>query len=154
MFDDLKNLWQKITNVDAENLKIDNAEQVIIAALFIHLVKADGVVSESEQTLMKKLLHKEYQLDSGKLDELILEGEKADNEAVDLYRFTNNLKQHLDQHARCRLVKMLWQLVYVDGVLHEVEDNIVWRISELLNVNQRERRLLRQEVLASNEQNP
>jgi uncharacterized tellurite resistance protein B-like protein len=40
----------------------------------------------------------------------------------------------------------MWQIVYADGELHELEDNIVWRVAELIGIEQRERILLRQQV--------
>ena len=43
---------------------------------------------------------------------------------------------------------MLWQIVLADGVLHEIEDSVVWRIAELLGVETRERIRLRQKVEA------
>ncbi len=40
----------------------------------------------------------------------------------------------------------LWQMVYADGEVHEFEDNIVWRVAELLDVEARDRLALKQSV--------
>ena len=56
--------------------------------------------------------------------------------------------RNLDKEQRLRLIELLWELVYSDGVRHELEDNVVWRISELLGVDSRERIALRQSVKA------
>ncbi len=40
----------------------------------------------------------------------------------------------------------MWDVVYADGELHELEDNTLWRVSELLGVDGRERVLARQQA--------
>jgi uncharacterized tellurite resistance protein B-like protein len=37
----------------------------------------------------------------------------------------------------------MWEIVYADGELHELEDNVVWRVAELIGVDSRERIALR-----------
>jgi uncharacterized tellurite resistance protein B-like protein len=34
---------------------------------------------------------------------------------------------------------MMWEIVYADGELHEMEDNTIWRIAELIGVESRDR---------------
>ena len=54
------------------------------------------------------------------------------DEAVDLYRFTSLLNRSLDEEGRCRIVEMMWQVVYADGDVTEFEDNLIWRAADLL----------------------
>ena len=70
----------------------------------------------------------------------------ADDEAVDLYAFTSILKRALDQEQRISFVELLWEVVYADGDRHELEENVVWRIAELLGVSARQRVWARQRV--------
>ncbi len=44
----------------------------------------------------------------------------ADNEAVDLYRFTSILKSRLDDAGRLRVIEMMWEMAFADGVVHEI----------------------------------
>ena len=41
---------------------------------------------------------------------------------------------------------MMWDVVFADGVVSEFEENVVWRIAELLGVSNRDRIMLRQKV--------
>ncbi len=66
-------------------------------------------------------------------------GDRADKEAIDLYAFTSVLKRHLDAEARKAFIGMMWEIVYADGELHELEDNTVWRVAELIGVESRDR---------------
>jgi uncharacterized tellurite resistance protein B-like protein len=73
------------------------------------------------------------------LDALAAAGERADNEAIDLYAFTSVLKRQLDPDARKAFIGLMWEIVYADGELHELEDNIVWRVAELMDVERHDR---------------
>ena len=41
---------------------------------------------------------------------------------------------------------MMWQVVFADSKNHELEDNMVWRIAELIGVSARQRTVLRNEI--------
>jgi uncharacterized tellurite resistance protein B-like protein len=73
-------------------------------------------------------------------------GEQSDREAVDFYHFTSVLKHTLDDDGRRKIVEMLWDIAFADGLVDEVEENTIWRIAELLGVSTRDRVLLRQRV--------
>jgi uncharacterized tellurite resistance protein B-like protein len=45
----------------------------------------------------------------------------------------------MDEAQRVRVVENLWEIVFADGTSHEFEENLVWRISELLAVNRHDR---------------
>ena len=42
----------------------------------------------------------------------------------------------------------MWEIVFADGDLHELEDHTVWRIAELIGVDRRDRILERQKAQA------
>jgi hypothetical protein len=41
---------------------------------------------------------------------------------------------------------MMWTIAYADGELQEFEENIIWRVSELLGVPARDRIALRRKI--------
>ena len=120
--------------------------KVAAAALMFHVMDADGDRRESESKRLKAILAEAYGLSGRELDELLRAGEEADQEAIDLYAFTSVLKRSLSREGCAEFVKIMWEIVYADGELHELEDNIVWRVAELIGVDSRERIALRQLV--------
>ena len=72
----------------------------------------------------------------------------ADRSAIDLYHFTRQLNHVLDDEGRRRIVKMMWEVVYVDESVNEFESNIIWRAADLLGVSSRQRIELRQQIAA------
>jgi uncharacterized tellurite resistance protein B-like protein len=120
--------------------------QLAQAALMFHVVAADGIVTDDEKNRLSALLAQKFGLAGDDTRKLIEEARTADNEAVDLYTFTRTLKRELDSEAKIAIIRELWQMVYADGQVHEFEDNIVWRIAELLDVEARDRIALKQAV--------
>jgi uncharacterized tellurite resistance protein B-like protein len=43
---------------------------------------------------------------------------------------------------------MMWEMAYADGRVSEFEENVMWRVSDLLGVSARERVELRRQVAA------
>jgi uncharacterized tellurite resistance protein B-like protein len=120
--------------------------KVAAAALMFHVMDADGERRDAERRRLKELLAEAYGLSGQELDRLVRAGEEADQEAIDLYAFTSVLKRSLTREGCIEFVKIMWEIVYADGELHELEDNVVWRVAELIGVDSRERVALRQLV--------
>ena len=47
---------------------------------------------------------------------------------------------------RQRLIEMMWTIAYSEGELHAFEENIIWRVSELLGVSTNDRIALRRKI--------
>src|ERR1700730_5086878 len=124
----------------------DDDHRLAAAALLFHATAIDGVVSEEERKKLRQLLKLRFGLDDADTNDLVAAAEAADSEAVDLYGFTSVLKRRLDEAERERIVAMMWELVFADGKVHEFEDNLVWRVAELLGVSSQARIHLKQVV--------
>ncbi len=118
---------------------------IAVAALLVHLAAVDGVVTKKEQMKIKSLLKTYFDLDEGKVKHLIEEATDVDKQAVDFYQFTSSLSK-LKSEKRIEIIRLLWQVAYADGYNHELEDNMIWRIAELIGVSNRERTILRKEI--------
>ena len=116
------------------------------AALLFHVIAVDGEVTADESAALKGLLEQRFGLDDAAAAELMSAAEEADDEAVDLYTFTHVLKAALEPADRERIIELMWKLVYADGSVHEFEDNVVWRVAELLGVSSEDRIRLKQTV--------
>ena len=44
------------------------------------------------------------------------------------------------------MIERPWEMVFADGELHEFEDNVVWRVAQLLHVESPDRIAMKQRV--------
>ncbi|MBS9721588.1 TerB family tellurite resistance protein [Tianweitania sp. BSSL-BM11] len=123
----------------AEKGITEDDPRVAATALLLHVMDADGVRSEDEHSVLHQALSKRFGLQGSELDAILAAGEEAEREAVDLYGFTSVLMRQLDEEQRVRFIELMWQVVFADGEVHELEDNTVWRVAELMGVDSRTR---------------
>ena len=149
MFDALKSFFDEMRGAPTERPFDADDHRIAAAALLIHIANADGHVDEPERHRLHRIIEDKFQLDPPTANKLIAFAEESEREAVDLYHFTSVLRRALDAEGRRAVVGLLWDMAYADGAVHEFEENIVWRISELLGVSPRDRIALRQNAEAT-----
>ena len=116
-----------------------------VAALLVHLAAVDGSTKPEERAAVKGALMDYYDLGEDEVEELMEEATRRDAESVDFYRFTSALSS-LESQERLEIIRMMWQVVFADRKNHELEDNMVWRIAELIGVSARDRTTLRAQM--------
>ena len=116
-----------------------------VAALLVHLAAVDGQMTDAERQVIKGALMDQYELDEASVSRLIKEAALRDAEAVDLYKFTSTLAA-LELDERIEIIRMMWTVVFADQSNHEMEDNMVWRVAELIGVSSRDRTILRRQI--------
>jgi uncharacterized tellurite resistance protein B-like protein len=124
-----------------------NPMQLAVTALMFAVMDADGVRHEAEIEMLQTLMSERFDLEGGKLMELIAQAEAAEAESVGLYQFTSVVTR-LEEHERVHLVELMWEVVFADGELHEMEDHVLWHIADLIGVSQRDRVELRRKAAA------
>jgi uncharacterized tellurite resistance protein B-like protein len=145
MFDALKRFVIVVTGTEAPGRRFGEEDYRLAAvALLIHVANVDGTTDLAERRKLQGIIEQRFGLDAKVAAELTAMAEQSDREAVDFYQFTSVLKRALDDEGRKKIVEMLWDIAFADGVVHEFEENTIWRIAELLGVSTRERVLLRQ----------
>jgi len=122
------------------------------AALLIHVARVENEMSEARRKKLHAALKSRFELDDCSTNQLISDAVAAERSAIDLYHFTRQLNAALDDEARRGIVKMMWEIVYVDGTMKESENNIIWRAADLLSVPSRQRIELRQQIAALSSQ--
>jgi uncharacterized tellurite resistance protein B-like protein len=149
MFDSLRKLFSDTGAGDKHPSRFEeNDYRLAAAALLVHAAAIDGSISAAAQGKLHSVIKQYFKLDDAGTDELVAAATEADQKAVDLYHFTARLNRSLDDAGRARMVEMMWQIVYTDGVVSEFEDNLIWRAADLLGVSQSERIALRERVAA------
>ncbi len=146
MFEIIRKFVDDLTAAEEPKEFLHSKKQLAEATLMYHVIAVDGVIRDDEKSRMAEVLASHFQMDADETSELAKNARDAENEAIDLYKFTSALKYALSEEERIQIVENLWEMVFADGVVHELEDNVVWRIAELLAVSSRDRMTLKQKV--------
>jgi uncharacterized tellurite resistance protein B-like protein len=140
MFEAITRLFNK-----PEAALSSNDPKLSVAVLLVHLAAVDGQMKDEERTAIKGALIDHYAMDESAVDKLIKEAALRDAEAVDFFKFTQAITR-LEMEDRIEIIRMMWTVVFADKKNHELEDNMVWRIAELIGVSSRDRTILRNQV--------
>ncbi|MBD8066545.1 TerB family tellurite resistance protein [Devosia sp. PTR5] len=139
MFEALSRLFSQPERRD------DTDPRLSVAALLVHLAAVDGSMQDSERQTIRKALKDHYDLDDVRVDQLIRDAARRDADAVDFYSFTSGITR-LEMEDRIEIIRMMWTVVFADSANHELEDNMVWRVAELIGVSSRDRTILRNKI--------
>ncbi len=147
LWDNVKDFVISLTQDEARARDLGEEQlRLASAALLVHAMVIDGDIDARERKTLKRVLNEQYGLEPREVAALIADARQRESDAVDLYGFTSVLTGQLGQEGRQKIIEMLWEIVMADGVVHEFEANLVWRVAELLGVSARDRIRLRKAV--------
>jgi uncharacterized tellurite resistance protein B-like protein len=149
MFGSLKTLVSSLLNDARLQKRVENKDCLLaIAALLIRVATVDRELSAAKRRKIRAVLKSSFELDDFTVGRLVDDADAADRSAIDLYHFTRQLNDAIGDEGRRQIVRMMWEIVYFDGSVNEFENNIIWRVADLLGVPSRQRIELRQRVAA------
>jgi uncharacterized tellurite resistance protein B-like protein len=112
--------------------------QVAAAALLVEAAEMDANFDAAERTKILEFVRARFELTEAEAQSLLeLAGDEVAN-ATQLYSFTRVVKDNFDHDERVELMEMLWEVVYADGALHDLEASLMRRIAGLIYVPDRE----------------
>src|ERR1700693_606064 len=105
---------------------------VAACALLLEIAHAEDVFLPDEQDRHARHIRDEMHVSEDQLQDVFRLAEEQRRESVDLFQFTQLLRENLSRDQRPRLLEAIWGVVYSDGSLAEVEGHLARRIAELL----------------------
>lgn len=148
MLTKIRNLFSDLMARKPEKAFDLDDPRLAVAALMFHVIAVDGVVTAQEKARWLEELSRRFGLPAEEAQALAEAGRAAELETADLMNFTAGLKTRLELAERLDVVRALWTMVLADGEIHEFEDDVVWRIADLLEIDPPDRMILRKEVEA------
>jgi uncharacterized tellurite resistance protein B-like protein len=149
MFGSIKTLLSHLAGeVKPRTQTNDYNRWLVTAALLTRVATVHSEMSEVRRKALNTALQSNFGLDDRTSARLLEEAAAINRNAIDLYHFTRQLNEMIDDEGRNQTVRMMWEVVYADGHANEFEANIIWRAADLLGVSSRQRVELRQRVSA------
>lgn len=118
-----------------------------IAGLLVEAAHQDGVFDAEERATIGRLLEDRLALRAEEAEALIAAADDKVQGASDLWSFARVVKNRFDHDERIRMIEMLWEVVYADGVLHDYEASLMRRVAGLVYVSDTESGSARKRVL-------
>ena len=110
----------------------EHALHVATATLLVEVCRADFVEQQSELDRMRQLLAQQFSLNETDLDELMIQARESSDKRVSIQHITRLLNEQFDASMKVRVVEMMWQVVYADGIKDRYEEHLIRQVSELL----------------------
>ncbi len=155
MFEALKAVISRLVEDAGPGSQPENKDgRLATAALLSRVATVNSEMSARGRETLHAVLKSGFGLDDPTTVQLIDGASAAERSAVDLYHFTRQLNEVLDDEGRRRIVKMMWEMAYADGSVNEFESNIIWRAADLLAVSSRQRVELRRQVASDRAAQP
>ncbi len=106
-----------------------------VAALLVHAAHVDDDYTDVERDLIGSILAHIYKLRSDEALSLRQEGEKAEEECVDTFRFTSLIKTNLPETDRLVVLEGLWSVILSDETRDPNEDALVRKLVEMMGLD-------------------
>ena len=148
MLDRIKALLKQTGLTPAMAKDMFPERDIAVAALLLEAAATDGAYGEVEHATLQAMVVKKMGLTPDRAAALLEQGRIRQQEAVELFKFTDAVKRGMNEEERGGLVEMLWEVVYADGVLDAFEDRLIRSVAALLHVPDRIRAEARQRVLS------
>jgi uncharacterized tellurite resistance protein B-like protein len=145
MFDHIRALLSGESSPHAP--KTGSQLQIAVAALMVQAATMDDTFDAAERTAIERLLAARFALDPASVRRLLATAEAAAERSNQLYSFIRTVVEQLNAEERIRIVEMMWEVAYADGVLDPDEDALLRRVAGLLYVSDYDRGAARKRVL-------
>ena len=116
---------------------------------------ADHNFSEEEQKKVLDILKARYNMTDEAVEELIEKSERKREHSTDLWYFTNQINENMDNEEKYNLMELVWEVIYSDGTLDKFENYVAHKFLTMLNLDHSTFIELKMKVKnESNNQNP
>jgi uncharacterized tellurite resistance protein B-like protein len=147
MIESIKNFWSLAFPEKTEDAADrEHGLNMIAAALMVEVARADFREDVVESERIFELLKHEFRLSPEETELLMNRATQEVDEAVSLYDFTRVMNDKLSEQEKRRVLRLMWQVAFVDQHLHRYEDHLIRKVAELVYVPTVEMLRLRHEA--------
>ena len=128
-----------------KSLRTSNAYETDVALrLMFEIAISDGALDESELNLIKKradLIAREDEKTSSIVKKIIDETK----DSVSLYPTIKKINESYGFQEKVELLTILWELVAADSIIDPYEENLYFKIAELIKIKRSKANQIKQE---------
>ncbi|RTZ96678.1 MAG: hypothetical protein DSY90_09740 [Deltaproteobacteria bacterium] len=111
---------------------------VAVCALLVEMARIDNRFTPAEMDFILGVIREKYGLSEEHAEALMAEAEKELDNSVDLWQFAKRINTHYSVEEKLELIKILWEIIFVDGKMDRYENYLVHKLSDLLHLSHRQ----------------
>ena len=123
--------------VDAERPS-QESEHLTVAALLMLVAHADGRVAPAEARGMPVLLSDWFGLPLEQSERVLTQVRAIEADLDPATTLIDRILHDVEPEERPRMLALAYRVAAVDGVVHEFEDDLIWRTGRLLGLSDRD----------------
>ena len=135
-----KNLFLKKKSIE----QISFPEVDVALKLMFEMAMIDGTLDKTELELIKKRV-REIAPGDTTVSSVIKKMIDQSMESVSLYPTVKKINDSYKKEEKEELLKVLWQLVAVDKIIDPYEENLYFKIAELIRIQRSQANKIKQE---------
>ena len=151
MLDIIKSVLKKTGyNSQSKQDSLGDAEmelQIATCVVLLEIAHADDEFSSEEEQRIEQVMKAHFNLSDKTFCEIKAVSEKKRNESIDLWQFTNTIKDNYSHAQKEKVIEMIWQIIYADKILDKYEDYLAHRFAKLLGLSHKQ--LINAKLMAS-----
>ncbi len=128
----------RLMGIPDEGEDLEHRLQVVTAALFVEMCRADAQVAHEEMEVVMAAVRTTFHLHAEEAQDLLRLAEGEADGAISLYEFTSHINDHFSPPEKCKLIENLWRVAYADSVLDKHEEYLVRKVADLIHVPHRD----------------
>jgi len=118
-------------SAEQRELRLRTATCVIL----LEAATADHNFSTEEERKVLDILKTRYNMTDKAVEELIEKSEREREHSTDLWYFTNQINENMDNEEKYQLMELVWEVIYSDGTLDEFENYVAHKLQNMLNLD-------------------
>jgi uncharacterized tellurite resistance protein B-like protein len=118
----------------ASPAELEQQLNISVAALLFEIAASDFEQAPDEKAEILSAIEQHFHLGEQAARELMRLGEREHAESTDYFQFTSLINKHYSAEQKVRLIESLWRVAFADQKLHQYEEHVIRRLSELLYV--------------------
>lgn len=138
MIDLIKKIIGKDRNGSGLDADRSQEPHIALCVLLLEAAHVDGECSDEEMEHVILTLVKECGASREEIKNLIEQGYREREDAIDLFRFTRYMNSNYSKEEKLSVMESVWRVIHTDGRLEAHEDHFAHKLANLLRLTHKE----------------
>ncbi len=137
------NLLKKLLPIFKDEVldqNVSDVDQLQLATciLLIEVSKSDNDFDIEEQSKIKSLVQRKFQISQDKIETLFMYSDEQHNSMTSLFDWTEIINKECSYDQKCKIIGFMWDIAFIDGKIDKYEDFTIRKVADLIYVKHKD----------------